>query len=148
MLPTLSIAAMPHVYVSPFVSPLIASDVLWDVATRKSVAVLRGHKSVVSRVDTSPDGGLIASGSEDATVRLWDRRSHEALATINVGSRVFGVAFSPDSRLLALNDVHSVLRLADVATGREVARLTFPEPQWYTPVCFSPDGTYLIAGQS
>src|SRR5262249_33122239 len=31
------------------------------------------------------------------------------------------------------------------ATGREVARLTGPEPMWYPPACFTPDGTRLIA---
>jgi tetratricopeptide (TPR) repeat protein len=30
-------------------------------------------------------------------------------------------------------------------TGREVARLTGPEPTWYSPACFSPDGTRLVA---
>jgi hypothetical protein len=33
----------------------------------------------------------------------------------------------------------------EVATGREVARLTALEPSWYCPVCFSPDGSRLIA---
>src|SRR5262249_56918124 len=39
----------------------------------------------------------------------------------------------------------SVIRLIETATGREVARLTGPEPMWYPPACFTPDGTRLIA---
>jgi tetratricopeptide (TPR) repeat protein len=54
-------------------------------------------------------------------------------------------AFSPDSRLLAVNDVFGALRLLEVPTAREVARLTAPEPAWYQPHAFTPDGTRLIA---
>src|SRR5262249_35745914 len=46
---------------------------------------------------------------------------------------------------LAINDVFSVIRLLETGTGREVARLTGPEPLWYGPASFSPDGTRLIA---
>jgi tetratricopeptide (TPR) repeat protein len=41
-----------------------------------------------------------------------------------------------------------VIRLVETETGREVARLTGPEPMWYSPACFTPDGTRLIAGCS
>ena len=54
-------------------------------------------------------------------------------------------AFSPDKKLLAINDVFSVIRLLDITTGREVARLTGPEPTLYNPACFTQDGTRLIA---
>jgi tetratricopeptide (TPR) repeat protein len=58
---------------------------------------------------------------------------------------IAGAAFSPDSRLLAIGDVFGVIRLVETVTGREVARLTGPEPLWYSPACFTPDGTRLIA---
>ena len=55
-------------------------------------------------------------------------------------------AFRPDSRLVAVNDAQlGEIRLLDTATGREVARLTGPEPTWYAPACFTPDGTRLVA---
>ena len=53
--------------------------------------------------------------------------------------------FSPDSRLLAINDVFGVIRLLEATTGREVAQLTGPEATWYPPACFTPDGTRLVA---
>ena len=34
--------------------------------------LLKGHRSAVRTVDLSPDGQLIASGSIDRTIRLWD----------------------------------------------------------------------------
>jgi WD40 repeat protein len=46
---------------------------------------------------------------------------------------------------LALSDNFGDIRLVETETNREVARLTGPEPMWYLPACFTPDGTKLIA---
>jgi len=46
---------------------------LWDVATRKEVDRLVGHFAVFhSALAFSPDGKLLASGSDDTTVIVWD----------------------------------------------------------------------------
>jgi WD40 repeat protein len=45
---------------------------LWDVETRHTTAVLRGHSSGVESVAFNSAGTLLASGSDDWTVRLWN----------------------------------------------------------------------------
>ncbi len=73
--------------------------------------------------------------------RQWEVGTWREVRRFERGNFVF----SPDSRLLAINDVYSVIRLLETTTGREVARLTGPDPTWYGPACFTPDGTRLVA---
>jgi len=45
---------------------------LWDVATGKVRAILRGHSDFVDSLAFSPDGRTLATGSVDHTISLWD----------------------------------------------------------------------------
>lgn len=44
---------------------------IWDVATGRELAVLRGHASLVSEASFSPDGVSILTSSMDGTARRW-----------------------------------------------------------------------------
>ncbi len=81
---------------------------------------LQGHTGAVYTVAWSPDGNLIASGSQDQTVRVWNAHSHETLLTLHGhNAAVWGVAFSPDSSLLASASQDGTVRLWDTQTGEE-----------------------------
>ncbi|MCY4403661.1 MAG: WD40 repeat domain-containing protein [Candidatus Poribacteria bacterium] len=50
----------------------IISVRLWDVETGENIHTFWGHRSDVWSLDFSPDGELLASGSYDGTILLWD----------------------------------------------------------------------------
>ena len=72
---------------------------LWDVASRREIATLEGHRRRVDSVAFSPDGDMLASGGRDGTVKLWDVASRRQIAALEADTRyVRSVAFSPRRR--------------------------------------------------
>jgi WD40 repeat protein/predicted Ser/Thr protein kinase len=104
--------------------------------------ILTGHRGAARGLAFSPDGKLLASGSLDGTIKLWDVATRQCSATLpGHMEETSDVAFSPDGRTLAsVNERHSV-KLWHVATRREVVSLEMPGAgAWLR---FSPDGKYL-----
>ena len=75
---------------------------LWDVGTREEVASLP-HGGRVESVSFSPDGAILAWGSEDGAIKLWDVDSREEVASLEGHTTPIKGrwAFSPDGSLLA-----------------------------------------------
>jgi WD40 repeat protein/serine/threonine protein kinase len=106
---------------------------------------LAGHGAPVWTVAFSPDGKMLASGSVDQAITLWDVSRGISTLRIQEGSGVFGLAFSKDGKL-ASGNVDATLKLWDPATGK-VGAVFRGHQQAVDRVVFSPDGT-MIASSS
>jgi WD40 repeat protein len=137
---------------------------LWDATSGRSLQVLRGHRGPVHGVDlrrvaagvaglTAP-GYLVASGSSDRTVRLWEAATGRQLVTLR-GHRddVWGVALAPDASSVLSGSADRTLRLWSTtppsrASSRPVSgRVISTRGRVYWPA-FRGDGGALAAATS
>ena len=114
----------------------------------KLVMTLTGHEGPVHSTAYSPDGRLLASGSADATVRIWDMRTgDEAMAPLRSGKgAVWTVAFSPNGQgLVSGTDVGVVCVWNLVAAHVAVQPLSGHTGPVFS-VSFALDGRRIASG--
>jgi RNA polymerase sigma factor (sigma-70 family) len=119
----------------------------WDVTTRAPVRRFDGHDNVVTAVAYSPGGDTLAtlSGS-DGTVRLWDPATgRERRRLPPLDNRGAVLAFTPDGWAVASGHADGVVRLREVATGKEVRTFDHKTHDWVVAIAFSPDGKTLAS---
>lgn len=111
---------------------------------------LEGHERGISDLAWSPDSALLASASDDCTVRIWrlppSAGSNNAVEPVLVlrghSNYVFCVGFHPSGNILASGSFDESVRLWDVTTGG-LLRTIPAHSDPVTSVSFSPDGTLL-----
>lgn len=110
-----------------------------DATTGRLMTTLPGQDGYMSTLDWSPDGTLLASGSNDGTVQIWDvaaETKRRTLTGFEPLDRAYGgagdVEFSPDGRYVAGVQSHPSGRLIVWRTdsGAEVLRVDRP-PETY-----------------
>ncbi|MCH8922011.1 MAG: hypothetical protein IIA67_02545, partial [Planctomycetes bacterium] len=131
----------------------LKGETVWRKTYPKEPGVYKSARQYSpTNICFSPDGSVLASCSEDESIRTWNVRSGKQQLLIEGHSYpIQAVAFSPNGKWLAsaAGDLDRVtkpgeVKLWDAATGKESK--TFPEhTRAATGVVFSPDGTILIS---
>jgi WD40 repeat protein len=113
---------------------LLLTAMQWPARGR--VLVQRG---AVTSVAYAPAGDLLATGSGDTAVRLWQPQTGALVATLRGhGDWVFDVAFAPDGRTVASASWDRTARLWSAHDGALLHTLRHANLVW--DVTFAPDG--------
>src|SRR5262249_55340782 len=116
---------------------------IWDFPDANLQKILRGHQGPVWSIDASVDGKLLASGSSDKTVRVWNVQSGQEIKSFHHDRRVDSLRFSPDGETLAFSSgsVGGTVKLWNWKKGNEPRVLSKPG----SCLDFTRDGRILVA---
>ncbi|NXX26862.1 WDR47 protein, partial [Nicator chloris] len=114
-----------------------------DCQRGQGLHALSGHTGHILALYTW-SGWMIASGSQDKTVRFWDLRVPSCVRVVGT-TAVASVAVDPSGRLLATGQEDSSCMLYDIRGGRMV-QCYHPHASDVRSVRFSPGAHYLLTG--
>ncbi|CAB1444448.1 unnamed protein product [Pleuronectes platessa] len=120
-----------------------------DCQRGQGLHALSGHTGHILTLYTW-GGWMIASGSQDKTVRFWDLRVPSCVRVLGTtlhgsGSAVASVAVDPSGRLLATGQEDSTCMLYDIRGGR-IVQTYRPHGSDIRSVRFSPGAHHLLTG--
>jgi serine/threonine protein kinase len=142
--------------ISPYIALSLKGDILASVAvkvihlfsstTGQLLRTLSGHSQSVNSVAISSDGQMLASGSWDNTIKLWEVATGREIRTLRGHSYfVNSVAISSDGQMMASSSYDNTIKLWEVATGREIRTLR-GHSSWVNSVAISSDGQMMASG--
>lgn len=119
---------------------------MWDLINRRSHTILKGHNKGIQAIAFSPNEyGLIASGSSDGTIRLWNSVSGVERGIIATGysDSIKTLAFTTDNNTLYIATESGLVQHWHAKTGKEIDTPFYSEEACFFSVSFSHDMKYL-----
>lgn len=119
---------------------------------------LTRHSDAVRSVAISSNGQILASGSWDKTINIWQLATGKLLQTLSEHkAEVESIAISPNGQILASGDRNGQIKLWHLGSGKLLRTLTAPPidnskkgnsiyPDPINCVTFSADGQTLASG--
>lgn len=116
-----------------------------QVATGKRVGTFnRQGKEDVVAVAFSPDSKLVAAGTREGTIKLFDPDKGKEVGSFDdIQDEIFSVAFHPKENLLAATGKDKTIRFWDVGSKKLVSTTKLLSLDYYLRLQFSTDGTQL-----
>jgi WD40 repeat protein/TPR repeat protein len=131
-------------------SPLMQYNTvcIWDIEKQKLLREMKGHNDSVRSVAYSPDGKIIATGSVDGAIYLWNAVTQNLLIVLREGDPYLSSSayfnnfvFSPDGKILATPGKDQTIILWNVEKQKEIVELKNSNC-----IAFSPDKMIFATG--
>jgi WD40 repeat protein len=132
--------------VTPLNAPQYSVSV-FDAVTHELVASLREHTDEINCLTFSPDNRMLATGSSDKTVRLWNCETWELndeVKTLPHPDVVDAVAFGNMNYQLTSRCYDNILRLWNCLNGEELLAINAGYISSNSGICFSLDNQKII----
>lgn len=118
---------------------------VWDLARSHEFEVYEGLTKRTWGIAFSPDGKLLACGSDEKVIGIWDVQSRELRHKLEGHSApIYGVTFNSDGSMLASAGHDGTVRLWDPVSGTNLRTLTAKDGE-VCMVAFNRDNTILAA---
>ncbi|MDF5716402.1 MAG: serine/threonine protein kinase [Rhizonema sp. NSF051] len=142
--------SLPPVNVSKQLSesfqPILLEKELKNRPQYTLLGTLSGHAWAVLTVAFSPDGKILATGSEDNTIKLWQVNTGKIIDTLPGHSwSVVALAFSTDGEMLLSGSWDKTVKLWRVHTKKEIVTLS-GHVDSVSAVAISPDAQLIASG--
>ncbi|KAL7278247.1 hypothetical protein ACG7TL_008223 [Trametes sanguinea] len=102
---------------------------------------------LVDCLDFSPDGNVIACGTQDGGIELRNVQTGAEAHVLAGESWIMSVCFAPDGKGILSGDAYGFVTLWDVATGACLGRWQ-RHSDWIRSVAWSSDGTLAASGST
>lgn len=117
---------------------------VWDLASCVRAKKLKGHKNYVNSVAVAKSQPFIASGSDDGTVKLWDRRQRNNSMEFNNKYQILAVEFNQSAEQIFFAGIDNEIKVWETRMNKILYKLAghMDSP---TGLELSPDGNYLAS---
>lgn len=121
---------------------------LRQVATGKVFQDLRGHKGSIESLCFNKNGHILASGSVDETIKLWNMADGKEIRTLSgQESATYCLAFANNGNFLASGQSDGTIKLWDLRSGKILFDLK-GHAEAIIALVISSDNKFLISGSS
>jgi WD40 repeat protein len=97
---------------------------VWNPRSGEQVQELKGHTAGLSSLAMSADGRLLATSSQDRTIRVWERESRKQRLRLDQNEWGHTLGFLPDGKQFV--SARRSVRLHDVNTGQVLRSFDAP----------------------
>ncbi len=131
-----------------FGSRKLGQLIVWEWKSETYVFKQQGHSYDISSITYSPDGSLLASGSNDGKIKLWDTSNSTCIITFTEHtSKISDLKFAPNkNNVLISSSYDGTVRAYDLIKYRNFRIMTTPTPTQLNCLAVDFSGEIICAG--
>ncbi|XP_074593874.1 U5 small nuclear ribonucleoprotein 40 kDa protein-like [Brevipalpus obovatus] len=118
---------------------------MWDNPTLQRIKKLKGHSGIVNSCHTSKRGPqMLCSGSDDASLKIWDLRTRKATQSFKDEYQILAVTFNENSDQIIYGGIDNLIKVYDLRKCAILYSMA-GHLDTITGLASSPDGSFVLS---